>query len=266
VTNNVLNYTTAGTGVGRYAGRGILGNGPYWNVLPDTTGAFSYVARIDSDSDLRDDGTAHSGVYCTLLGGSAFSSALTPADSSDIGNLLYQWVTISTATNALQFHGVPDGTYNLAVYGCDGTFGDRGTTFVVHDALNGDQTLGTVNASPIAPLNQAVNFVVFSNVHVSGGTLNVDVGPTSPVPSHNPNAEADINGAQLQLVSYDVSAPTVTLTNTVSGSALNLNWSQGILQTATNLLGPWTPIYAPAPITVPITQTNAAQFYRVRIK
>jgi len=82
---------------------------------------------------------------------------------------------------------------------------------VVHDALNGDQTLGTVNASPIAPLNQAVNFVVFSNVHVSGGTLNVDVGPTSPVPSHNPNAEADINGAQLQLVSYDVSAPTVTV-------------------------------------------------------
>jgi len=264
VTNNVLNYTTAGTGLGRYVGRGILGNGTYWNVLPDTVGAFSFVARIDSDSDLRDDGAAHSGVYCTLLAGSAFSSALTPADSSDVGNLLGQWVTISTAANALQFHGVPDGTYNLAVYGCDGTFGDRGATFVVHDALNGDQTLGTVNASPIAPLNQGVNFVVFSNVHVSGGTLNVDVDPTSPVPTHNPNAEADINGAQLQLVSYDVPAPAVTLTNTVSGSALSLNWSQGILLTATNLLGPWTPIYAPAPITILMTQ-NGARFYRVMI-
>jgi hypothetical protein len=191
--------------------------------------------------------------------------------SSDIGNLLYQWVTIGTTpTNALQFHGVPDGTYNLAVYGIDGTWADRGTTFVVHDALNGDQTKGTVNASPAAPLAEGLNFVVFTNVHVSGGTLNVDVGPTSPVPTHDPNPEADINGAQLQLVSLDVPAPTVTLdmqytaTNGPTNGTLTLTWPQGILETTTNLLSPWTLIYVPSPFTV--TTTNAAQFYRVKVQ
>jgi hypothetical protein len=266
VTNRVLNYTSGG-GVGHYFGRGILGTGMYWNVLPETGGAFDYAARIDSVSDLKDDGTTHSGIYCTMFSVSSFGfAAAVQPDSSDIGNLLYQWVTISTVTNAIQFHGVADGTYNLVLYGADGGWADRGTTFVVHDALNGDQTAGTVNAPPILPLQQGVNFVVFNSVHVSGGTLNVDVKPTTPVPSHDPNGEADVNGAQIQLVSYDVPAPTVTLNSTFTSTnkSLTLTWPQGILQTATNLLGPWTPINAPAPITV--TTTNAAQFYRVKVQ
>ena len=235
----------------------------YWNVMPENGGAFDFASRIDSLTDLKDDGATHSGIYCTFFSGSSFGSAtVAQPDSSDVGNLLYQWVTISTVTNAIQFHGVPDGTYNLVFYGCDGSFNDRGTTFTVHDALNGNQTAGTVNASPILPLQQGVNFVLFNNVHASGGTLNVDVQPTSPVPTHDPNGEADVNGAQLQLVSYDIPAPRVMLTNTVSGSSMTLNWSQGILQTTTNLLGSWTSIYAPAPITVPITKTNATQFFQ----
>jgi hypothetical protein len=266
ITNKVLNYSTGG-GVGYYSGRGILGTGMHWNVMPENGGAFDFAARIDSITDLKDDGTNHSGIYCTFFSGSSFGSATAvQPDSSDVGNLLYQWVTISTVTNAIQFHGVPDGKYNLVLYGCDGSFNDRGTTFTAHDALNGDQTAGTVNASPILPLQQGVNFVLFNNVHASGGTLNVDVQPTSPVPAHNPNGEADVNGAQLQLVSYDIPAPNVTLTNTVSGSSMTLNWSQGILQTTTNLLGPWTSIYAPAPVTVAVTKTNTTQFYRVKIQ
>lgn len=273
VTNNVLNYTTGG-GVGHYVGRGILGTGMYWNILPDTAGAWGYVARIDSVSDLLDDGTTHSGIYCTLFNASGFGSATSVLPlSSDIGNLLYQWVTIGTTpTNALQFHGVPDGTYNLAVYGIDGTWADRGTTFVVHDALNGDQTKSTVNAAPAVPLAEGNNFVLFTGVHVSGGTLNVDVGPTSPVPTHDPNTEADINAAQLQLVSLDVPAPTVTLTsqytpaNGSTNGTLTLSWTEGMLETATNLLGPWTTIYAPSPITITMTMTNAVQFYRVKVQ
>ena len=161
---------------------------------------------------LRDDGTTHSGIYCSVVGGCAGfgSGTVVQPDSSDIGNLLYQWVTVyNGGINALQFHGVPDGTYNLCFYGCDGSFNDRGTTFVAHDSLNGDQTAGTVNGSPIIPLQQSVNFVVLTNVHVSGGTLKVDVTATSPVPSHNPNTEADFNAVQIQLVSYDVPAPAV---------------------------------------------------------
>jgi len=263
ITNKVLNYSTGG-GVGNYTGRGILGTGMYWNVLPETGGAFDFAARIDSVSDLKDDGAIHSGIYCTFFSGSSFSSATAvQPDSSDVGNLLYQWVTISSVTNAIQFHGVPDGTYNLVLYGCDGSFNDRGTTFTVHDALNGNQTAGTVNAFPIVPLQQGVNFVVFNNVHVSGGTLNVDVQPTSPVPTHNPNGEADVNGAQIQLVSYDIPPPAVVVNETKSGSNLTVSWTEGILMTATNLTGPWTLIYTPSPVSTTIT--NAARYYRVEV-
>jgi hypothetical protein len=266
VTNNVLNYST-GAGVGHYNGRGILGNGTNWNVLPDNAGAFGYVGQLTSVSDLLDDGGTHSGIYCSVTGGSSgFGSATAvQPDSSDIGNLLYQWVTSYSTNNSLQFYGVPDGTYNLCFYGCDGSFGDRGTTFRVHGA-NGDQTAATINASPILPLQQGVNFVVISNVHVVGGTLNVDILPTTPVPSHDPNGEADFNGVQLQLVSYDAPQPTVTLNAGVSGSNMTLSWPQGILETATNLQGTWTPIYTPSPATIPIGTTNSTQLYRVKVK
>jgi PKD repeat protein len=242
VTNNVVNYgTTVGSGVGVYSGRGILGTGGYWNVVPATAGAFAYVSQITSVSDLRDDGATHSGVSCSVVGGlAAFGSAtVVQPDSSDIGNLLYQWVTVDSTNNSLQFSGLPDGTYNLCFYGCDGSFDDRGTTFVAHDARNGDQVAGTTNASPILPLQQGVNFVVMANVHSAGGTLLVDVEPTSPIPLHNPNGEADFNGAQIQLVSYDPPAaafngtPTnvfatqpVTFTNLSTG-ATNWVWRFG---------------------------------------
>jgi hypothetical protein len=272
VTNNVLNYTT-GAGIGHYTGRGIFGAGNYWNVLPDNAGAYGYLWTLTSASDFQDDGVTHSGIYCTVYGGSSGfgSSTAVQPDSSDIGNLLYQWVTIYNTNDTLQIAGLPDGTYNLCFYGCDGYFNDRGTTFVAHDAKNGNQTAGTVNASPILPLQQGVNFVVMSNVHVAGGTLDVDILPTSPVPTHNPNTEADFNGMQLQLVSYDLPPPTVYLNNYVStngagGSTLNLNWSEGILQTSTNLLGPWTPIYSSSPVTMPVTTTNSAQFFRVKVE
>jgi hypothetical protein len=270
VTNNVLNYTT-GAGVGHYSGRGILGTGGYWNVLPDAAGAFSYVSQITSVSDLRDDGATHSGIFCSVVGGmSGFGSATAvQPDSSDIGNLLYQWVTVNSTNNSLQFTGLPDGTYNLCFYGCDGSFNDRGTTFRAHGA-NGDQTASTINASPIVPLQQGVNFVVIPNVHAVGGTLNVDILPTSPVPTHNPNGEADFNGVQIQLVSYDVPAPTVVLngsmTNNGAGSSsMTLSWSQGVLQTSTNILGPWTGVNLPSPLTVPVN-TNSGQFFRVKVE
>ncbi len=271
VTNNVLNYTT-GAGIGHYSGRGILGTGNYWNVLPDNQGAFGYIWQLTSVSDLRDDGATHSGIYCSVYGGSSGfgSSTNVQPDSSDIGNLLYQWVTSDDTNNSLQFYGVPDGTYNLCFYGCDGYFGDRGTTFVAHDAKNGDQSASTINTSTILPLQQGVNFVVMSNVHVSGGTLLVDIQPTSPVPTHDPNGEADFNGAQIQLVSYDVPPPTVVLNKNVTtgpgGSSMTLSWPQGILETSTNLFGPWTPIYMLSPVTVPVNTNNPAQFYRVRVE
>ncbi|HXS69862.1 MAG TPA: hypothetical protein VN761_13540, partial [Candidatus Polarisedimenticolia bacterium] len=264
ITNNVLNFATTSSGLGHYTGRGILGGGNYWNVLPDTAGAFAFMANLTSASDLRDDGVTHSGISLSLVGCGGFSSASAPQpDSTDVGNLVNQMVQCYTFTNGLQFHNVPDGTYNLCFYGCDGTFADRGTTFVVHDPQNGDQSAGTVNVSPIVPLQQGNNFVVFTNVHVSGGTLNVDVLPTPSVPKYPSNTEADFNGAQIQLVSLDAGSQ-VFLTNSVSGGNLTLNWSQGTLQTATNLFGPWTDITSAPPVSV--GTTNKEQFFRVKVR
>jgi hypothetical protein len=67
-----------------------------------------------------------------------------------------------------------------------------------------------------------------------------------------------------QIVPVLGGTPAVTLGRTVTGSSLILSWPQGTLQTATNLRGPWTPISAPSPFTA--TMTNAAQFYRVKVR
>jgi hypothetical protein len=268
VTNDVLDYaTSASSGTGHYVGRGILGAGMYWNILSETAGAFGYEASLSSVSDLRDDGATHAGVYMSILASEGFSSATAALTSSnDIGNLVYQYTTVETPADALQFQGLPDGTYNLVVYGIDGIFDDRGITVTVHDALNGDQTNSTENdLGPAVPLAQGVNFVLFTHVHASGGTLLADIAGNANIASHPGNTEADMNGAQLQLVSYDVPAPIVTVSGDYAGANRNLalSWPEGILQTATNLAGPWTPVYAPSPITM--TTTNRAQFYRVEV-
>ena len=262
VTNNVINYST-GSGIGRYVGRGILGTGMSWNILPHTAGAFGYVAQITSTSDLKDDGVSSSGITCIVSNASAFGSGTSVLPAWDIGQLLNQWVTIVNPTSALQFTGVPAGTYNLACYGVDGTFADRGTTFIVHDGVNGNQTNGTVNVSPGNPLSQGMNFVLFTNVHASG-TLVIDIPATTPVPSHDPNTEADFNAAQLQLVSLD--PPLVfSVTNSWNGSQMTLSWPSGssTLLEATNIAGPWTTNANTSPYT--FTPVGPLKFFRVRI-
>ena len=59
------------------------------------------------------------------------------------------------------------------------------------------------------------------------------------------------------------SAVTVNFTNIAVGTNV-VSWSAGTLQTATNVLGPWTYNYTPSPFTD--TTTNAAQFYRVWVQ
>jgi hypothetical protein len=256
LTNNV---TGNGLGLGHYSGRGILGTGSYWNVMPDTLGAYG-AGNFSSATDLRDDGVTHSGVACGIYSCGGMSSASTAQpDSGDIGNLLYQYVICWYSPNELQFKNLPNGTYNLCCYACNGSYANAGTTFVAHDPQNGDQTQSTLNASPIMPLQQNVNFVVFSNVHVGTGTLSVDVEPNSGAGS----TEADFNGAQIQLISLD----PISLTTAVTNSSMTLTWpGTGTLQSATNLLGPWTTVNQTSPAVIPVAETNAMQFFRVKVQ
>jgi hypothetical protein len=56
---------------------------------------------------------------------------------------------------------------------------------------------------------------------------------------------------------------TLSLTN-VGGSQWQLNWTYGTLQSASNVVGPYSDLSgATAPYSIPTT--NAQQFYRVRV-
>lgn len=198
ITNNLIDG--GASGVGHYTGRGILGDGSFWNPMPATLGRW-VGGNVTNASDFQIDGATHSGISCIIYacGANSYANVAQP-DSSDLGNLFNQWVECWYSPNELQFQGVADGTYNLCLYACNGTNANSGTTFVVHDALHGDQTNGTVNATPGLPLQQGVNFVLFTNVHASGGTLSLDVMANTDVSG---NTLAAFNGAQIQLVSYD---------------------------------------------------------------
>jgi len=271
-TNNIGAGQATGGGLGYYVGRGVLGNGTYWNILPEilADGAGYNSENIVSVTDLRDDGATHSGIYCHMNNGGGYNGLGTSLPyPQDIGNLLDQFYRTYYSdgvdgNGALQFFGVPAGTYNLVCYAGDGATSngasDTGTTFVVYDPVNGDQTNSTADTtSGSQPLTEGVNFVTFTNVHISG-TLNVDL-----LGNASTSGSATVSGAQLQLVSYDASAPAVTLSGSYANHSLTLSWPQGILETATNLLGPWVQIDEPSPITVPVTTTNTAVFYRVQI-
>jgi PKD repeat protein len=240
VTNNLFQNIIS-TGIGNYVGRGILGNGTYWNSVPDYYAYYNISAiNLAGVSDWQDDGVTHSGISVSVNTAYGFSSLAGPLIArSDIGNLLDQYVQIYTGTGALKFAGVPNGTYNLALYGSDGTYADRGTTFVVHDPQNGNQAKSTLNAAPPTALAQGNNYVLFTNVHVSGGTLTVDIN-ANPSAHGGGNTEADFNAAQIQLVSYDPPVAgfsgmptnifvtqTVTFTNTSTGVFTNFAWNFG---------------------------------------
>jgi len=250
-TNNIGSGQNVGGGVGHYVGRGILGNGTYWNVLPHVLSAGNgYSAgTIDSVSDLRDDGVTSSGISCRMNSGGSYNSLGTSLpDSSDVGNLLDQYFRTYNSGNALQFFGVTDGTYNLTCYAGNGVTSqganNYGSTFVVHDSVNGDQTNSTSEASHTTDaLAEGVNFVTFTNVHVVGGTLNVDVFGNADT-----GGSAIIEGAQIQLVSYDPpvaafsGSPTnifatqsVAFTSASTGSITNWIWSFGDGASVTNV-------------------------------
>jgi hypothetical protein len=246
--------------LGHYDGNGVLGSGTYWNPIPDLAGA-STAGTYVSSSDLLDDGVTHSGIYATVNGG-AFSSAVAPGIPGAITTLLDQYVNVYNASAAsgggLILNGVPDGTYNMVVYGVDASFHDRGAVFTVH-AANGDQSATLVNAQD-GYFSPGDNSWLFTNVQVAGGTLLTDVGQNK--------GEAEFNGVQLQLISYASTLNSTVLTNTFNSvnGTVTLSWPEGTLQTATNLLGPWTTITLAPPFSYTTATSQKQQYFRLKLQ
>jgi hypothetical protein len=59
--------------------------------------------------------------------------------------------------------------------------------------------------------------------------------------------------------------PGVRLTLQRSGANLTLGWSQGVLQEATSLAGPWSPVNGAAAPSHTVTTSGPMKFYRVRV-
>lgn len=260
LTNNVLNFTTATNGLGQYDGPGVLSGGDFWNPIPDLNGAFNG-GTYTSASDLEGDGITHSGIYATVNGG-GFSSAVSPGNPASVTTLLDQYVEVYNNTAAdgggLILQGVPDGTYNMVIYGIDASFHNKGASYTVY-AANGNQSASLANVQD-GYFSPGDNSWLFTNVQVVGGTLLTDINPVG--------GEAEFNGVQLQLLGYASTINSIVLTNSYDSTnqTLTLSWPEGTLQTATNLLGPWTSMPQAPPFTYTAATTNIMQYFRLKVQ
>jgi hypothetical protein len=243
-------------GLGSYTGHGVLGNGTFWNPISDTLNAFQS-GTFYSTSDFLDDGVTHTGIGVSVSSADGFTSSTAPTPSGSIQTLLGQYVQFF---GTITMSGVPDGTYNLALYTIDGSFANDGENINVN-AANGTVSATCINKQDnyFAPDD---NTALFTDIQATNGILTV----TMTTAVNNP----DFCGLQLQLVSYDESVSDMSVmyavTNVVSesnvtNSAMTLTWSEGSLQIAPNVAGPWVTIPGQSPVTV-IT-TNTQQYFRL---
>jgi len=149
------------------------------------------------------------------------------------------------------FSNIPNGKYNLALYGCVGNWLDRAIQFTVltNGAVAGTAAMTNLQDIVLAPND---NTAVFTNLIVMNGRLEVDIGAL-PCPANPGSTECEFNGAQIEMIKP---APYIS-----SLSNNTLTYGAGGLYTATNVLGPWTLNTNLSPYT--INPTGVMRFYRV---
>ena len=175
-----------------FSGYGIFGNGTYWNPLSGPQ--FSSPASVK-----RDDGVTTSSISLTATNYPGHWASAAPYDNK----LLDTYCQCDTNGTAFIFSGVPSGIYNLAVYGCCGSLANRGTIFTVKGV---SQWLTNVQDTYFAPND---NTALFTNVIVTGGTLELDMRAILHVPAQkttNSN-EGDFNGVQIRCINFPPPPP-----------------------------------------------------------
>ena len=211
-----------------YVGPGLLGTNTYWNALGG--------GQLKNATSLRDDGSTYSGVMFGTTNASVgtFSSA---ANYSPMDNLLLdQYAQVFDTNYGMNFFftQVPKGRYNVALYGCTAAYADRGVIFTVYTngVSAGTQSVTNKQDTLFVPYDNAV---VYTNLIVESGMLQVNASIVPATPAHTSSTEADVNGAQLELITW---GPNVlSLTN--SDTNLVLTYAGGNVLSSTNILGPW---------------------------
>jgi hypothetical protein len=250
-----VNYSitsTNGGGSGNpFIGRGVLGLGTYWNALNVGTNN-----QMTNATTFWDDGATVSGINFISQAGQP-SGTGSSMWTGTTNNMLLDTYAIFNTTNPtpLVFSPIPNGRYNLALYGCVGHWLNRATKFTVltNGVVAGSQ--GLTNLQDTAFVS-GDNLAVFTNLPVMNHSLEVDIVllPCPLNPATN-SGEAELNGAQLQLLKY---APAITNFNPLTRT---LSWQGGMLSSATNIMGPWTTNSYTSPFTM--NPTGHMQFFRI---
>ncbi len=259
----VMNFaiaTTNQSGTGNpFTGRGVLGatSDSYWNALN------AYSGQAINVTAYRDDGTANpatTNVMFSSQAGDTVGSGSSLWTGVTNNMLLDTYIIVdSTPTNPTPFvfSNIPNGRYNLALYGCVASWLNRAIQFTV---LTNGVSAGTAAMTNLQDFIFAPNdnTAVFTNLLVMNGRLEVDIAAL-PCPLNTNSTECEFNGAQLELVKY---GPTFNSTN-IGGNTV-LNWSYGMLLQATNVFGPWTTnVATTASGSYTINPTGYIRFFRV---
>ena len=223
-------------------GHGILGNGgTYWNGL---NSANNFNNTLPSRWD---DGVTPCPVNVGPTNYPYSDASTAPYNSL----LLDQYFQVGTNGTSMVFTGVPAGRYNLALYGICGSWANRGIAFSVQGVSQ-----SVTNAQDLSFLPD--NTVVYSNLLVTSGTLEVHMTPGWTAQYGATNTEGDFNGAQLQFVSGPL---LVGMTNRTGTNVLT--YYGGFVLQSTNMAGPWTTNTTVYGGSITIMPTNAQKFFKV---
>ncbi len=209
----VINFDVPG-GVGgfvNYSGQGAVvdtGN-YYWNVV---------VGNGTTTSGLLSDGVTASPI--TLMdtygaGGGAVYTGDGQGANGTPGGLFSPFEDNKNSTfNTNTLNNVPAGTYNLYLYGDNGSDADRGTVFTVWTASTGASSLSTANLpADSGKFVKGVNYVEFTNLTLaSAGTINIAWTANTAVNNSaigGINTEGIFNGLQLIPSASDTNVPPV---------------------------------------------------------
>ena len=235
-----------------YVGPGLLGTNTYWNAVGGNP--------FENATSLRDDGSTYSGVMIGVTNASVGTFSSLGNDSPMDNALLDQYAQVLDTVNGMNFFftQVPNGRYNVALYGCTAAYVDRGAGFTVYTngVSAGTQWITNKQDTFFLPYDNAV---VYTNLVIANGALQVNESIALATPAHTSSGEADFNGAQLELITY---GPNVlSLTN--SGTNLVLTYAGGFVLQSTNVTGPWTTNTTVGAGAVTINPTGQMKFYRV---
>jgi hypothetical protein len=179
----VSDYSYSTFNSGHYSGPGVIGAGTYWNTI-DTSGR--------NQTGLSDDGFTDLSLRFTSTRTWDF------AHGGGIDLLDYYMLNQGSGQTTFGLNNLPNGVYNLVVYACNGHYEYSQTAITVGGVT---QNALATSDSEFVP---GMNYVVFTNIVVTNGTIN-------GLWQKAGTSESALNGVQVEL-GYAFENPAVNIT------------------------------------------------------